>query len=171
MAQTQSISNICIDNILYAGVKIPDSKTPKNQDWKMFNPQKDLLQIGKSGKVFINRKPKKVVRKWEKDTPEGADFFYVQGLPLFRLCGMTYWFSIGDWDFDIRTVRKFLKLENDFKEDRASANPLEGLKLAAFQLDKALQKACSFHDITLPPEPPRQKFQKIEVGDGDELPF
>jgi len=149
------MTTACIQNVISANWEnIQNSpKTPKKVDLKRFNPNKVLQPIGKSGKVCLNQKPIRVNRKWEKEKPEGFDVIYVCEYPLFRLCGMIYWYSIGDLQFDIREMRriaknkKFASFKEDYAADHDHKNPLEGLNLVAHQLDKILQRVESHFDI------------------------
>ncbi len=144
----------CIHNIIDSNFdRIKKSpRTPKNVDWINFNANKELVQMGKSGNVFINKKPIKINRKWEKDTPEGCDVIYICGMPIFRHAGMIYWYSIGGISFDVRSVRRNYSeylghLQEEYKIDMDLKDPLEGLVLVAFQLDKILEKVESYFDI------------------------
>lgn len=171
----------CINNIISSNRdRIAQSpKTPKNVNWRNFNLEKELIPIGKSGKVCLNQKPIKINRKWEKNKPEGCDVVYICGEPLFRLCGMIYWYSIGDIEFDIREMRrlanahKFAKFKEDYDADHDLAHPMEGLNLVAHQWEKVLQRVESHWDLLGSPPPTFHKFKKLNyslVGD-DELPL
>ncbi len=178
----------CIHNVIDSNwERIKNSpRTPKNVDWRKFNPDKELVQIGKSGKVCLNRKPIKINRKWEKDTPEGCDVIYVCGMPLFRHAGMIYRYSIGEVSFDVRGMRrdcsKYLgHLQEEYKMDMDFKDPLEGLTLTAFQLDKILEKVESHWDIFGDPPPRMVEMAKLsrkrkavfagDDDDDDDLPF
>ena len=104
--------------------------------------------------------------------PEGFDLFYVGDMPLFRLCGMIYWYAIGDFQFDIRDMRQLAKLpKEDYAADHNHKNPNEGLMLVAQQLDKALRGMESHYDFFGTPPPPKCfKPDWSKVPDG-ELPF
>ena len=176
------MTTACINEMLHKNIEAikTNKKTPKNIDWRDFNPDKDLVALSRSGKVFYNRKPKRVNRKWEKETPEGYDLFYVHNQPLFKLCGMIYWYAIGDFQFDIRDMRHLAKLpKEDYAADHDHANPINGYLLVAQQLDKALKNVCSHYDFFGTPPPPSFKKVKIQpqtagylaYGADDELPF
>lgn len=167
----------CILNIIAANwgniEKAP--KTPKNVDWSKFNMQKDLIPTGKSGKVFINKKPIRINRSWEKDTPEGYDVIYICGHPLFKKSGMIYWYCIGDVDFDVREMRrnaqKYAKFKEDYKADHNHSNPFESLLLVAYQIDEILQRVESHWDF-FSEEPPMFKLIKHQnQSTSDSLPF
>lgn len=173
------MTTACLQNVISANSQnIKNApKTPKKVDWRTFNPNKDLHPIGASGKVCLNRNPTRVNRKWEKNTPEGCDVVYVCGEPLFRLCGMIYWYSIGDVQFDIREMRrlanahKFAAFKDDYAADHDHKNPLEGLNLVAHQLEKILRRVESHWDFFGSPPPAFQKRKAaVLVGDGL-LPF
>jgi hypothetical protein len=168
------MTTTCINNILSECIKNfkNDPKTPKKIDWRVFNPQKDLVPLSKSGKVFLNRNPKRVNRKWEKEMPEGFDLFYVGNLPLFRLSGMIYWYAIGDFQFDIRDMRLLAKLpKQDYLADHNHESPNEGLILVAQQLDKALKGVESHYDFFGTPPPPKKIKAHYGEFPDDELPF
>lgn len=144
-----SLPPACINSLLNKAIRnIKDVKFSKNIVWPEFNPTKELIPIGPSGKVFLNMNPFQLRGKWEKDQPEGADFFYIHNQPLFRLAGMIYWYTIGEYQFDIRSMRRRAKFpKDDYAADHDFQNPLKGLALVAKQWDIILQKYESHYDF------------------------
>lgn len=117
------------------------SKLPVKTSCLEFNLGKELIPIGPSGKVFLNKKPIQILHKFEKGMPEGADFFYVGNKPLWRLAGMIYWYSIGAFEFDIRYMRHLGGFKkDDYAADHDHRNPINALILVAQQLDQSLMK-------------------------------
>lgn len=110
-------------------------------NFKFNNPDRDLRPLGSSNAVFWNRKPVAIKAKFRKNYPEGADFFYLMGDPIFECGGMIYWFFWRGKQFDVRDMRakgKFKKQE--YKSDFNYHNPFARLKTIAFQLEKIAQK-------------------------------
>lgn len=100
-----------------------------------FNRKKELVPLGKSGQVFQNYRPRIIKTPFKKGVPEFGDFYYIKDMPLFRIGGSTYWYAIGDNEFDIREMRKKGKFRKETYAADIKPNPITSLGFIALQLE------------------------------------
>lgn len=104
------------------------------------NNNKKLVAICKSKRVFINRNIKEKKAKFKGDS-EGHDYYYIDNIPLMSQSCMIYWLTLGNFQFDVRDMRKLGKFKKTvYKADKDFHNPFAQLRLVAKQLEILAQK-------------------------------